>query len=46
MRQTFQISLRIRFICDHNDVLSENGNEVSILCSEYNYNDDKTLNLI
>ena len=26
------------FHCDHNEVLTENGDEVSILCSEYNYN--------
>ena len=29
------------FHCDHNEVLSENGNEVLILCSEYKNNDDK-----
>ena len=30
---------RYTFHCDHNEVLSENGDEVSILCSEYYYND-------
>ena len=28
------------FHYDHNEPLSENGDEVSILCSEYNYNDN------
>ena len=33
-------SVRDTFHCDHNEVLSENGDEVSILCSEYHYNDN------
>ena len=33
--------VRDMFHCDHNEVLSENGNEVLILCSEYKNNDDK-----
>ena len=33
------VSVRDTFHCDHNEVLSENGDEVSILCSEYYYND-------
>ena len=33
-------SIRDTFHCDHNEVLSENRDEVSILCSEYNYNDN------
>ena len=28
---------------DHNEVLNENGDEVSILCSEYNYNGDNNI---
>ena len=32
-------SARDMFHCDHNEVLSENEDEVSILCSEYYYND-------
>ena len=31
-------SVRDTFHYDHNEVLSKNGDEVSILCSEYNYN--------
>ena len=31
-------SVKDTFHYDHNEVLSENGDEVSILCSEYNYN--------
>ena len=32
------------FHCDHNEVLSENEDEVSILCSEYYYNDNNIKN--
>ena len=28
---------------DHNEVLSENGDRVSVLCSEHNYNDDNNI---
>ena len=34
------VSVRDTFHCDHNEVLSENGDEVSILCSAYYYNDN------
>ena len=43
MQQIFQILLGIR---DHNEVLIENENEVSILCFEYNNNDDNKLKMI
>ena len=33
-------SVRNTFHCDHNEVLSENGDKVSILCSAYYYNDN------
>ena len=36
--------VRDTFHYDHNEVLSENGDEVSILCSEYNYNDNNIKN--
>ena len=31
------------FHCGHNEVLTENGNEVSNLCSEYNNNDGNNI---
>ena len=38
--------LRDTFHCDHNEVLIENENEVSISCFEYNNNDDNKLKII
>ena len=38
-------SVRNTFHWDHNEVLSENGDAVSILCSEYYYN-DKNIKMI
>ena len=35
--------VRGTFHCDYNKVLSENGNEVSTLCSKYNNNDDNNI---